>query len=110
MDSNFLLGCFKIDKEDYNEIKNSLKEILDMIRNLKNITFENKTYKIEYFLGGDLKFLALALGINASNGDYPCIWCKSLKSSFATNIHNHEADRVISGNIFAIINDLLFDF
>ena len=33
-------------------------------------------YTLEYFLGGDLKFLALVCGINAANGTYSCVWCK----------------------------------
>ena len=34
------------------------------------------TYKLTYFLGADMKFLAMALGIAAANSTYSCIWCK----------------------------------
>lgn len=33
-------------------------------------------YDIEYFLGGDWKFLAYVCGLGAANQDYACIWCK----------------------------------
>ena len=35
---------------------------------------------IEYFLGGDLKFLAIVCGIEAANAKYACIWCKCSNS------------------------------
>lgn len=92
-DSNFLLGCFQINKEDYDELKVSLKELITSFEKLKKIQFEDKTYKIEYFLGGDLKFLALALGISAAMSIHPCPFCTSKKEDFITEIHNHEANR-----------------
>ena len=36
-------------------------------------------YRIRFFLGGDVKFLALVCGIEAANADRACIWCKCLK-------------------------------
>lgn len=98
------MGCFKIEKEDYNEIQNSCNELLDMLRELKEINFEDKTYSIEYYLGGDLKFLALALGINQSTGHYPCIWCKTKKENFIKDIHNQAADRVLKSKSYFICN------
>ena len=44
--------------------------------NLKEISANSCTYKIEYFLGGDLKFLALVCGLGRANEDYACVWCK----------------------------------
>jgi len=32
-------------------------------------------YKIEFYLGGDLKFLANMMGINGANANYPCVSC-----------------------------------
>ena len=37
-------------------------------------------HNIEYFLGGDLKFLAIVCGIEAANAKYACIWCKCASS------------------------------
>lgn len=88
-DSNFLLGCFNVIKEDYDEIRDSLRELSQFLENLKEIKYQDKTYTLEYFLGGDLKFLSLVLGINAANSIYPCPWCESAKGKFLTNIHQH---------------------
>ena len=72
-------------KESYEEIQLALNEILcnlEAISTLKEITVEGKTYPIKFYLGGDLKFLALVLGINAANSKRPCIWCFSNKKHF----------------------------
>ena len=34
------------------------------------------TYNFTYFLGADMKFLAMALRIEAANSTYSCIWYK----------------------------------
>ena len=43
------------------------------------MTINNTTYEIKYFLGGDMKFLALVCGIDSATCTYPCIWCKCPK-------------------------------
>ena len=35
-----------------------------------------KLFSIEYYLGGDWKFLALVTGIDSATSKYACIWCK----------------------------------
>ena len=37
-------------------------------------------YKIQFFLGGDLKFLAIVCGIEAANADHACVWYNCPKS------------------------------
>jgi hypothetical protein len=59
---NFALGTFYIKKEDHNELKTALKELLDELKTLKTIEVDGTEYTIEFWLGGDLKFLALVLG------------------------------------------------
>ena len=44
--------------------------------NLKEITVNSHKYSIEYFLGGDWKFLACVCGLGAANQNFSCIWCK----------------------------------
>ncbi len=61
---NFSLGTFIIKREDYNELKIALTEVLDELKLLKKIVVDGIEYKIEFWLGGDLKFLALILGKN----------------------------------------------
>ena len=43
---------------------------------LKEITVEGHTYRINYYLEGDWKFLALVTGIDSASSTYSCIWCK----------------------------------
>ena len=47
--------------------------------NLQEISANNCTYKLEYFLGGDWKFLVLICGLVRANEDYACVWCKCPK-------------------------------
>lgn len=73
-----------------------------LLEQLNEISMEDKTYKIEYFLGGDLKFLALALGLQAAQSYHPCPWCESHKTTFPDNIHNHHPNRVLTGTVLII--------
>ena len=66
---------FQINGEKYDELKGSLKEILEQIKELESIDVMGKTFKIKKFFAGDLKFLATMFGINPANSDYPCLWC-----------------------------------
>ena len=45
--------------ETYDNIRESLADLRVEMSNLKEIGVNNCTYQIEYFLGGDWKFLAL---------------------------------------------------
>ena len=74
---------FEIKKEDYVNLKICLNELLIEIACINEIEIENKKYNIIKFLGGDLKFLALFMGINSANSNYPCIWCKLKKLNFS---------------------------
>ena len=42
---------------------------------LKTITYAGATFNVEFFLGGDWKFLATVCGIGPANQDIACIWC-----------------------------------
>ena len=58
---NHSLAIFKI-AEDYNSLKLALDDILKEASELKTVQFNGNTHTIEYFLGGDMKFLALVCG------------------------------------------------
>jgi hypothetical protein len=53
-----------------------MKVFAEQIANLIEIVIDEIRYKIEKFVGGDLEFLSLLLGINAANKNQACIWCK----------------------------------
>jgi hypothetical protein len=73
---HYILGIFSIDKEDYETLNECLSLIFDEIEEMKEIEIEDKTIKIEKYLGGDLKSLLNLAGVNAANSTYGCLWCK----------------------------------
>ena len=63
-------------EETYDNLKESLSDIKTEMAQLNEIEVDNVKYEIEYFIGGDWKFLACICGLGAANQDYTCIWCK----------------------------------
>ena len=59
--------------ESYENLASGLADIAKEISTLKSIKIQDEEYTLEYFLGGNLKFLALVCGINAANGTYSCV-------------------------------------
>ena len=53
--------------KDYDCLTEPLKEVTDEIKDIKNTVIDGNEYTIEWFLGGDLKFLVLCTGIGATN-------------------------------------------
>ena len=72
---NYLLAIVKT-KETYDNLRQSLSDLKTEMAQLKEVKVNNANYNIEYFLGGDWKFLACVCGLGAANQDYACIWCK----------------------------------
>lgn len=79
---NYTLGIFEVLKESHEELRISLKEIIESLENFNSITLNNIEHKIEFYLGGDLKFLANMMGLNAASSNYPCIWCTCAVDKF----------------------------
>lgn len=84
---HYTIGIFEISEENYEVLSNCLKAVLEKIKAIDSITIDigdgtKKTFNIQKYLCGDLKFLAIVLGINAANANQPCIWCKCDKSEF----------------------------
>jgi len=72
--------------EKYEQIKIALSEILqalDKLSKLSEIEVNGLKYRLEFFVGSDLKFLAILYGINGANSHRPCIWCYCHKTKFA---------------------------
>ena len=57
-------------------MKNALADIIAEVERLNTIDIDGRRFYIEYHLGGDRKFLAMATGINCATSTYACIWCK----------------------------------
>jgi len=49
---------------------------LNLLSENKCITVNGQTFDLELFVGGDMKFLQLLLGLGGSTGNFACSWCK----------------------------------
>ena len=74
-DGNHTLAIFK-EAEKYEHLRHALQDICIEVESLQMIIVDGQTYKINYYLGGDWKFLALITGIDSASSRYACIWCK----------------------------------
>ena len=52
--------------EDYDLLKISLSDLVEEVKCLSSIMIKGVTFPIEFYLGGDLKFLAIICGIQSA--------------------------------------------
>ena len=71
---NHSIAILKV-SEKYEELVAGLEDICTEAKDLEVVTVRDKVYKIQFFLGGDFKFLAVVCGIEAANSEHACIWC-----------------------------------
>ena len=62
--------------ESYNELSLGLQDIRNEAEYLQVLDVGGKKYNIQFYLGGDMKFLAVVCGIESATSEYACIWCK----------------------------------
>ncbi len=64
--------------ENYENIAVSFGKIFSDINELidEDGTATIGDYKVEFFVGGDMKFLLTVLGLSMANSNYACIYCK----------------------------------
>ena len=74
-EGNHLLAVFK-EPESYDSLKQALEDIIYEVEHLDAIEVDGVSYSIEYYMGGDWKFLAMVTGIDSATSTYSCIWCK----------------------------------
>lgn len=74
-EGNHILAIVKV-PEKHELLKLALEDICHEVERLNEIKVKSETFSIEYFLGGDLKFLAIAVGIYSACSKYACPWCK----------------------------------
>ena len=72
---NHLIAIIK-EPEDYDKIAESLMDIWKDVESRKQLKIGTEYFDIEWFLGGDWKFLACICGLGAATSTYTCIWCK----------------------------------
>ena len=75
---NHTVAIMKV-SETYDELVNGSQDICQEAGDLEVITVKGKVYKIQFYLGGDWKFLATVCGLESATADYASIWCKCPK-------------------------------
>lgn len=72
---NYVLAIVKT-QEKYENLRDSLLELKNEMSSSQDIMVNNQKYNIEYFLGGDWKFLACVCGLGPANQDFACMQCQ----------------------------------
>ena len=81
-DGNHVLAILR-EEESYGSLQRGLEDIRNEVERLTSIEVDGITYDLEYYLGGDWKFLAIVMGIDSARSEYACIWCKCSKEERA---------------------------
>ena len=72
---NHVIAMFNT-QEKYEYLSEAVKGIANEIQSIESITIDGHQFKIEFYVGADMKYLAICLGLQAANAKYSCIWCK----------------------------------
>ena len=68
-EGNHIHAIVKV-SDKYELLKLALEDICHDVERLNEIKVKSEMFSIEYFLGGDLKFLAIAVGIDSARSKY----------------------------------------
>ena len=77
--------CIVRGNEDYNSLSICLRDIINELEDIEKsgIKINQNQYSINFYLGGDWKFLAMSCGIDAANCTHSCIWCRCPKEDYS---------------------------
>lgn len=70
-------------KENYSTLQESFGDVFLEINKLnseKKIKVNDRVINLEFFLGGDYKFILLMMGLKGAMSYYACVWCKVHKN------------------------------
>ena len=65
--------------EKYETMKTFLSSFFEEVNGLidqGSISIDGNDMKLIFFLGDDMKFLLMIMGLNSATADYACLWCK----------------------------------
>ena len=94
-------------KENYSTLETCFKDVFRDINALvkeKKIEVNGKTVNLEFFVGGDYKFLLILMGLSAANSNHACVWCKVHKDERWNMSYNLE--HYHSANLKRTLDDL----
>ncbi|KAJ7371103.1 hypothetical protein OS493_027791 [Desmophyllum pertusum] len=80
-------------KEEYESLKESLANVLNDVNSLikdGEITVDGQRVSLDFYLGGDYKFLLIAMGMKGATSNNSCIWCKLHKNERCNMSHSCE--------------------
>ncbi len=63
---NHSLAIFKV-SEDYDSLQKCLTDIVKEASEIQSIDVNGRSHRVEFFVGGDMKFLAAVCGIESAN-------------------------------------------
>jgi len=76
--------CIVDGPESYQTMKTAFSEVFKDINNLikeGEIDVDGKTIELDFYLGGDYKFLLMIMGLTNATSNYACLWCLIHKSN-----------------------------
>lgn len=62
--------------EKYENLSECVEDIVSEMKTLDTLKVGEYTYLIHFYLGADMKFLSMCIGMEAANSTYACVWCK----------------------------------
>ncbi|KAK3753656.1 hypothetical protein QZH41_011267 [Actinostola sp. cb2023] len=86
--------------EDYSKLNLSLGNVIKDVNSLieqGSLEIDNLKVNLEFFHGGDYKFLLIAMGMKAANSSHSCIWCKDFRKLFEIFTANNPTEAQITG-------------
>ena len=86
---NHTVAILKV-SETYDELINGLQDICKEAEDLEEVTVKDNIYKVQFYLGGDWKFLAAVCGLESATANYACIWCKCPRFDMKLNWSIHD--------------------
>jgi hypothetical protein len=82
---------FKVDSENYAEVKECLVSIFDQVEQIGDQIVRKDAAKpchVVFYFVSDWKMLAIVTGLKQANSRYSCIWCVCDKDEFAKRSFN----------------------
>ena len=101
-----------MEQKNYHHLKTSLSDIIKEVEELTSITVNSTTFQVIFYFCSDLKFLAIACGIESATATYSCIWCKCPSSERHNMSKNWSITDTQNGGartVTEIITDVLFN-
>ena len=65
----------RVEAESYEQLLETLEDILDELKQLNTITIDEKIFNLEFIGGGDMKYVRTVLGLDSSCSHYCCFYC-----------------------------------